>query len=104
MSILTLNSPTSTSDKRLPGPLDLTSAIRSGSPVVVALATARVNLDPVVPLQASENRWDRKAIQVDKDSPSPELIERKVKGLLTVTWRNSLPFLIAWVMLQVRER
>jgi len=38
------------------------------------------NLDPVVPLQASENRWDRKAIQVDQDSP--ELVERKVKGLL----------------------
>ena len=32
------------------------------------------------PLQASENRWDRKAIQVDRDSP--ELVERKVKGLL----------------------
>ena len=38
------------------------------------------NLDPVVPLQASENRWDRKAIQADQDSP--ELVERKVKGLL----------------------
>jgi translation initiation factor 4G len=38
------------------------------------------NLDPVVPLQATENRWDRKAIQVDQDSP--ELVERKVKGLL----------------------
>ena len=38
------------------------------------------NLDPVVPLQATENRWGRKAIQVDQDSP--ELVERKVKGLL----------------------
>ena len=38
------------------------------------------NLDPVVPLQATENRWDRKAIQADQDSP--ELVERKVKGLL----------------------
>ena len=38
------------------------------------------NLDLVVPLQATENRWDRKAIQVDQDSP--ELVERKVKGLL----------------------
>ena len=38
------------------------------------------NLDPVAPLQVSENRWDRKAIQVDQDSP--ELVERKVKGLL----------------------
>jgi translation initiation factor 4G len=38
------------------------------------------NFDPVVPLQATENRWDRKAIQSDQDSP--ELVERKVKGLL----------------------
>ena len=38
------------------------------------------NLDPVVPLQASENRWDRKAIKAEQDSP--ELVERKVKGLL----------------------
>ena len=38
------------------------------------------NLDPVVPLQATENRWDRKAIQVDQDSS--ELVEHKVKGLL----------------------
>ena len=38
------------------------------------------NLDPVVPLQATENRWDRKAIQADQGSP--ELVERKVTGLL----------------------
>ncbi|KAF8161296.1 armadillo-type protein [Crassisporium funariophilum] len=38
------------------------------------------NLEPVAPLQASENRWDRKSIQVDQDSP--ELVDRKVKGLL----------------------
>jgi translation initiation factor 4G len=36
------------------------------------------NFDPVVLLQVTENRWDRKAIQ-----DSPELVERtKVKGLL----------------------
>ena len=34
-----------TSDKRRPGPLDLTGAIRSASPVVAALATARVIAD-----------------------------------------------------------
>jgi translation initiation factor 4G len=34
-----------TSDKRRPGPLDLTSATRSASPVVAALATARVIAD-----------------------------------------------------------
>ena len=34
-----------TTDKRRPGPLDLTGAIRSSSPVVAALATARVIAD-----------------------------------------------------------
>ena len=38
------------------------------------------NLGLVVPLQVSEKRWDRNAIQVDQDSPV--LVERKVKGLL----------------------
>ncbi|KAJ3737527.1 hypothetical protein DFJ43DRAFT_1148650 [Lentinula guzmanii] len=38
-------------------------------------------LEPVAPLQLSENRWDRKAItNVDQDSP--ELVDRKVKALL----------------------
>jgi len=40
----------------------------------------QANLEPVVPLQATENRWDRKALQVDADSP--EMVDRKVKGLL----------------------
>ncbi|KAF9560955.1 hypothetical protein CPC08DRAFT_455778 [Agrocybe pediades] len=40
----------------------------------------QANLEPVAPLQATANRWDRKAIQVDADSP--EMVERKVKGLL----------------------
>ncbi|KAH9485515.1 Eukaryotic translation initiation factor 4 gamma [Psilocybe cubensis] len=38
------------------------------------------NLEPVAPLQATANRWDRKAIQADADSP--EMVDRKVKGLL----------------------
>jgi len=38
------------------------------------------NLEPVVPLQATANRWDRKSLQVDVDSP--EMVDRKVKGLL----------------------
>ena len=46
------------------------------------------NLDPVVPLQATENRWDRKVIQADQDSP--ELVEHKVKGLLENWPRASL--------------
>jgi len=40
----------------------------------------QANLEPVAPLQASANRWDRRAIQTDADSP--EMVDRKVKGLL----------------------
>ncbi|EDR09105.1 uncharacterized protein LACBIDRAFT_249451 [Laccaria bicolor S238N-H82] len=44
-------------------------------------ANARdVGLGPVAPLQVSANRWDRKSIQVDPDSPA--IVDRKVKGLL----------------------
>jgi len=39
-----------------------------------------MSMEPVVPLQATANRWDRKAIVVDADSP--EMVDRKVKGLL----------------------
>ncbi|KAJ3724120.1 armadillo-type protein, partial [Lentinula guzmanii] len=40
-----------------------------------------VPLEPVAPLQLSENRWHRKAItNVDQDSP--ELVDRKIKALL----------------------
>jgi translation initiation factor 4G len=35
----------------------------------------------VAPLQMSENRWDRKAI-VSNDPDAPEVVDRKVKGLL----------------------
>ena len=42
------------------------------------------NLDPVVPLQASEDRWDGKfmryCMRVDRDSPL--VVECKVRGLL----------------------
>ncbi|KAF8911486.1 hypothetical protein CPB84DRAFT_1722762 [Gymnopilus junonius] len=40
----------------------------------------QANLEPVAPLQVSANRWDRKTIQSDVDSP--EMVDRKVKGLL----------------------
>jgi translation initiation factor 4G len=40
-----------------------------------------ISFEPVVPLQASANRWDRRvAASVDPDSP--EIVDRKVKGLL----------------------
>ncbi|KAJ3570293.1 hypothetical protein NP233_g4502 [Leucocoprinus birnbaumii] len=45
-----------------------------------AQAVAAANLEPVAPLKVSENRWDRKAIQVEGDSP--EVVDRKVRGLL----------------------
>ena len=44
------------------------------------MQSQQANLEPVAPLQQSANRWDRKALQVDTDSP--ELVDRKVKGLL----------------------
>jgi translation initiation factor 4G len=45
-----------------------------------AHAVAPAGFEPVAPLKASENRWDRKAIQVDADSP--EMVDRRVRGLL----------------------
>ena len=64
------------------------------------------NLDPVVPLQARENRWDRKAIQVDQDSP--ELVEREVKGLLNkLTMENFASIsdqIIAWANKSEKEK
>jgi translation initiation factor 4G len=38
------------------------------------------NFEPIVLLKMSENRWDRKAIQVETDSP--EAVDRRVRGLL----------------------
>jgi translation initiation factor 4G len=40
----------------------------------------KVKLEPVAPLQVSANRWDRKAMQIDPDSP--ELVDRKIMALL----------------------
>lgn len=45
-----------------------------------AHAAQPANLEPVVPLKLGENRWDRRAIQADADSP--EMVDRKVRGLL----------------------
>ncbi|KAJ4483536.1 hypothetical protein J3R30DRAFT_1795633 [Lentinula aciculospora] len=47
----------------------------------MAYGPGGVPLEPVAPLQMSENRWDRKVIaNVDQDSP--EIVDRKVKALL----------------------
>ncbi|KAF5355138.1 hypothetical protein D9756_005480 [Leucocoprinus leucothites] len=45
-----------------------------------ASAQAAANLEPVAPLKPSENRWDRRALHADTDSP--EMVDRKVRGLL----------------------
>ena len=56
------------------------------------------NLDPVVPIQGSENLWDGEAIQVDQ--ASPELVERAVKDLLNKltmkTFASISDQIIAW--------
>ncbi|KAF8070722.1 armadillo-type protein [Lyophyllum atratum] len=40
-----------------------------------------MSMEPVAPLQASANRWDRKTVG-NVDPESPEIVDRKVKGLL----------------------
>jgi translation initiation factor 4G len=40
-----------------------------------------VNLEPVVPLQRTATRWDRRAI-ARQEQDTPELVDRKVRGLL----------------------
>ncbi|KAH6913934.1 hypothetical protein BKA70DRAFT_1383662 [Coprinopsis sp. MPI-PUGE-AT-0042] len=40
------------------------------------------SLEPVAPLQFSANRWDRKSLATAADPDSPEVVERKVNGLL----------------------
>ncbi|KAM6502679.1 hypothetical protein JOM56_002656 [Amanita muscaria] len=39
------------------------------------------NLEPVAPLQMSENRWDRRSFH-NNDPDWPEVVDRKVKALL----------------------
>ena len=56
---------------------------RDGSKMAVqqtASSLAMLPSEPVVPLKVSENRWDRRAIQTDADSP--DFVDRKVRGLL----------------------
>ena len=64
------------------------------------------NLDPVVPLQGSENLWDGEAIQVDQ--ASPELVEREVKDLLNKltmkTFASISDQIIAWANKSEKEK
>jgi len=56
---------------------------RDGSKMAVqqnANLLAMLPPESVVPLKVSENRWDRRAIQTDADSP--DFVDRKVRGLL----------------------
>ncbi|KAF8161290.1 armadillo-type protein [Crassisporium funariophilum] len=61
---------------------------------------------PVGPLHAGKNRWDRKSIQVDQDSP--ELVDHQVKGLLDkLTMETFDPIadqIIAWANKSAQEQ
>ena len=53
---------------------------QQGSAFNSAKNQQNANLEPVLPLQAMTNRWDRKVIVVNEDLP--EIVGRKVRGLL----------------------
>jgi translation initiation factor 4G len=63
------------------------------------------NPDPVAPLQASENRWDRKTFLVGQDSR--ELVECKVRGLLNKLTMEKFESIsdqvIAWANMSEKE-
>ena len=65
-----------------------------------------VNLEPVAPLQVSANRWDRKAMQIDPDSP--EIMDRKVTALLnkltTEKFDSISDQIIAWANKSEKEK
>ena len=64
-------------EKRDPNKLHNTGQSQASS---MALQHQQMGFEPVVPLQATTNCWDRKTFQADGDSP--EMVERKIKGLL----------------------
>ncbi|KAF8584275.1 hypothetical protein K439DRAFT_1633657 [Ramaria rubella] len=71
-----------TRDQNKPGAPSMQDRERTGSSFG---ANNAMSLEPVEPLKASENRWtpmstSRRAVPSDPDSP--EVVERKVKGLL----------------------
>ncbi|KAF8891812.1 hypothetical protein BD779DRAFT_1670764 [Infundibulicybe gibba] len=45
------------------------------------MSNTAMSMEPIAPLQATANRWDRKAVQ-NVDPDSPEIVDRKVKALL----------------------
>src|SRR5882672_5827928 len=47
-----------------------------------AFHNQQISFEPVAPLQATANRWDRKTFQADGDSL--EMVECKVNGLLNL--------------------
>jgi translation initiation factor 4G len=47
-----------------------------------AMQNHHMSFEIVAPFQATANRWDRKTPQAQADGDSPEMVERKVKGLL----------------------
>jgi len=68
-------------------------------PTLLTLHNQQMDFKHVAPLQATANCWDRKSFQVQADGDSPEMVERKVKGLL-----NKLTIEKYAMGEQVRER
>ena len=48
----------------------------------IPMQSHQFHFEPVAPLQFTANRWDRKTFQAQGDGDSPEMVERRVKGLL----------------------
>ncbi|KAG7091123.1 hypothetical protein E1B28_010177 [Marasmius oreades] len=70
-------------------------------------ANAGLGLEPVAPLQATENRWDRKALSTIP-ADSPEVVDRKVKALLNkITMEKFDPIsdqIITWANRSEKEK
>ncbi|TRM69078.1 armadillo-type protein [Schizophyllum amplum] len=67
-----------------------------------------MNLEPVAPLQKSENRWDPRTRPPTNEPDSPEVVDRKVKGLLNKLTMEKFDSLsdqiIAWANKSEKEK
>ncbi|KAK0195865.1 armadillo-type protein [Armillaria mellea] len=72
-----------------------------------SVALAQSMLEPVAPLQQSANRWDRRALGAN-DPDSPDVVDRKVKGLLNKLTMEKFDSLsdqiIAWANKSEKEK
>ncbi|KAH6880929.1 armadillo-type protein [Coprinopsis sp. MPI-PUGE-AT-0042] len=66
------------------------------------------SLEPVTPLQASANRWNRVSFATAADADSPEIVERKIKVLLRKLTMERFDTIsdqiVAWANKSERER